>query len=97
VRRVCYSRHMAQDRLWIKCRICGEEVPIAGQYGGVWGVNAFCGKRLPDFFDAHSHESQVNAWNLGNRNFEVYYESDPTISGVIPAPGLALAPSPPTQ
>jgi hypothetical protein len=70
---------MAQDRLWIKCRICGEEIPIAGQYDGAWSLSN--ADRLEKFFGNHSHETSEAACVNGYQNFETSYESKPPIQG----------------
>lgn len=65
---------MANDRLMMKCRECGETTMLAKYYpsgGGVWNRDKVC-----DFVDKHMDECVPSGFDLdGNRVFDLYTEN----------------------
>ena len=77
---------MANDRIYLKCNICGKTLFLGKQYGYgsfLWlnydKINGDISspsleERLNDFYDEHGHpDSDSEKWN---GNYSIEYESD---------------------
>ena len=73
---------MANNRMYIKCRVCGEEICLAKHFGGEWGVCSFPinGKsfeeRMDVFFRKHYIEHAQEKGVCATNCFELSYESE---------------------
>ena len=78
---------MANNRLFLRCRACGEEVLVAKHFVGEWGVfsppHDKLDDRLDDFFRKHYlKHAQEDAFTPTN-TFELSYEeNEPTASSL---------------
>lgn len=64
---------MANNRLYLKCKICGKAQAFAKYYpveeGAGWYLNQ---NNLDDFFDEHHHELDFSPF--GDYQYEMEYE-----------------------
>lgn len=73
---------MANDRMFMRCRVCGEMIGLGKHFGDGW-YNAPAGDALQEWIDKHApvwmHEGEYDESvkaNGGHAVFEIVYESD---------------------
>lgn len=78
---------MANNRLYIKCNVCGETLFIGKSFGGGFYYHNYgddprsLAEKLNDFYDRHAYCSVGDTWG-DEGSFSLEYEEPPRISGI---------------
>ena len=73
---------MANNRMYIKCRVCGEEICLAKHFGNEWGLCSMpindksFEERMDAFFRKHYIEHALEEGVCDTNCFELSYESE---------------------
>lgn len=71
---------MANDRMFLRCRACGDMLPLAKHYLDGWFNSVAVGEDMGSWIDKHAptwvHETSYDEKLDSHAVFEICYESD---------------------